>query len=182
MRTFMKRITFIFILIFSGYTYTEERAYCDLLPFPESSMNTILEARKNPKASQACLDCQGDSCSIKPSASKSNACKRIYCTPSKRSKADVFVDDSFNSGGLARDTNVRLVFRYSISKEGRMEDIEVIEMSENTQVIKSRVDSKDIFEKVIASISKRISYEPIQVDGKIVKLTNLYNEYTYYSE
>ena len=63
-----------------------------------------------------------------------------------------------------------------------MEDIEVIEMSENTQVIKSWVDSKDIFEKVIASISKRISYEPIQVDGKIVKLTNLYNEYTYYSE
>ena len=28
-----------------------------------------------------------------------------------------------------------------------MEDIEVIEMSENTQVIKSRVDSKEIFEK-----------------------------------
>ena len=63
-----------------------------------------------------------------------------------------------------------------------MEDIEVIEMSENTQVIKSRVDSKEIFEKVIASISKRISYEPILVDGKIMKLTNLYNEYTYYSE
>ena len=92
------------------------------------------------------------------------------------------MDDSFNSGGLARDTNVRLVFRYSISKEGKMEDIEVIEMSENTQVIKSRVDSKEIFEKVIGSISKRISYEPIQVDGKIMKLTNLYNEYTYYSE
>ena len=55
-------------------------------------------------------------------------------------------------------------------------------MSENTQVIKSRVDSKEIFEKVIGSISKRISYEPIQVDGKVVKLTNLYNEYTYYSE
>ena len=182
MGTSMKRITFILIIIFSGYSYSEERAYCDLLPFPENSLNAILQARNNSKVSQACLDCQGDSCSIKPSAVQSKVCKRVYCTPSKRSKADVFVDDSFNSGGLARDTNVRLVFRYSISKEGKMEDIEVIEMSENTQVIKSRVDSKEIFEKVIASISKRISYEPIKVDGKIMKLTNLYNEYTYYSE
>ena len=41
----MKRITFILIIIFSGYSYSEERAYCDLLPFPENSLNAILQAR-----------------------------------------------------------------------------------------------------------------------------------------
>ena len=178
----MKKIFLIFSLLISGFVLTEERAFCDLIPFPENSLNTILETRKNPKAVEACLDCSGDSCSIKPAMSQSKVCKRIYCTPSKRSKADVFVDDSFNSGGLARDTNVSLVYSFSISKEGKMTDIEVLEMSENIKVIKSRVDSKDIFAKVIESISKRISYEPVIVNGKKVKITNLYNEYTYYSE
>ncbi|GIS33215.1 MAG: hypothetical protein Ct9H90mP4_11290 [Gammaproteobacteria bacterium] len=79
MGTFMKKITFVFILIFSGYSFSEERAYCDLLPFPENSLNAIFWVHvRILKFLKACLDCQGDSCSIKPSAVQSKVCKRVF--------------------------------------------------------------------------------------------------------
>ena len=160
----MKKIIYVLSLIFISYfNYSEEAqpVACDpMIPMTDSILSAVLKHRDS--AFNTCLSCQGSSCSFKSwDDSRTLAvCKRLFCTPS-------FVSPGFETPADTPSGKSSFTYSYGISKEGFLENIEVLKAE---GAFKKR-DAK----KFLKSRTRKTRFEPIiykKVPYEIVNLTS----------
>ena len=160
----MKKIIYVLSLIFiSHFNYSEEAqpVACDpMIPMNESILSAVLKHRDS--AFNTCLSCQGSSCSLKSwdDSKTLSVCKRLFCTPS-------FVSPGFETPADTPSGKSSFTYSYGISKEGFLENIEVLK---SEGAFKKR-DAK----KFLKARTRKTRFEPIiykKVPYEIVNLTS----------
>ena len=160
----MKKIIYVLSLIFISYSNSSEEVQpvaCDpMIPMTDSILSAVLKHRDS--AFNTCLSCQGSSCSFKSwDDSKTLAvCKRLFCTPS-------FVSPGFETPADTPSGKSSFTYSYGISKEGFLENIEVLKAE---GAFKKR-DAK----KFLKARTRKTRFEPIiykKVPYEIVNLTS----------
>ena len=160
----MKKIIYVLSLIFISYSNSSEEVQpvaCDpMIPMTDSILSAVLKHRDS--AFNTCLSCQGSSCSFKSwDDSRTLAvCKRLFCTPS-------FVSPGFETPADTPSGKSSFTYSYGISKEGFLENIEVLKAE---GAFKKR-DAK----KFLKARTRKTRFEPIiykKVPYEIVNLTS----------
>jgi len=160
----MKKIIYVLSLILISYSNSSEEVQpvaCDpMIPMTDSILSAVLKHRDS--AFNTCLSCQGSSCSFKSwDDSKTLAvCKRLFCTPS-------FVSPGFETPADTPSGKSSFTYSYGISKEGFLENIEVLK---SEGAFKKR-DAK----KFLKARTRKTRFEPIiykKVPYEIVNLTS----------
>ena len=160
----MKKIIYVLSLIFISYfNYSEEAqpVACDpMIPMTESILSAVLKHRDS--AFNTCLSCQGSSCSLKSwdDSKTLSVCKRLFCPPS-------FVSPGFETPADTPSGKSSFTYSYGISKEGFLENIEVLK---SEGAFKKR-DAK----KFLKARTRKTRFEPIiykKVPYEIVNLTS----------
>ena len=160
----MTKIMYVLSLIFISYfNYSEEAqpVACDpMIPMTESILSAVLKHRDS--AFNTCLSCQGSSCSLKSwdDSKTLSVCKRLFCTPS-------FVSPGFETPADTPSGKSSFTYSYGISKEGFLENIEVLK---SEGAFKKR-DAK----KFLKARTRKTRFEPIiykKVPYEIVNLTS----------
>ena len=160
----MKKIIYVLSLIFISYSNSSEEVQpvaCDpMIPMTESILSAVLKHRDS--AFNTCLSCQGSSCSLKSwdDSKTLSVCKRLFCTPS-------FVSPGFETPADTPSGKSSFTYSYGISKEGFLENIEVLKAE---GAFKKR-DAK----KFLKARTRKTRFEPIiykKVPYEIVNLTS----------
>lgn len=117
------------------------------------------------QASSICLNCAGKECEMKSwqkeQAGDATVCKLLFCTATKVSR-------SFKRPDGAKKGRTKIKFNYNISEEGQIKDIRVKSTS-------GKMNDRQAY-KYLQSFVRKTTFEPLVIDDKEYKLTNLMSE------
>jgi hypothetical protein len=163
------RIKIIFLTTFFFSSFLSAEPNICLTDFQEKLSKDSIEKIKTMrvKAFKHCLNCGTSSCSLKKwdEANKSNQmiCNRLFCKPVKTSKKTLFISNENHGFG-----KTFVEFIYAIDASGNIKDIVLKD-------VKGEMDRKRA-KSYLKDNLKALSYEPIEIDGKIYSLVDLYGK------
>ena len=153
-----RALVFISLCLTSLHVVSEPRT-CPVSVIKKNQIKTIVERRQT--TFKHCLACEGEQCVFKewPAEGKdfADACKLLFCTPTKMPRKMFVSDDTAKEGGV--------FFTYGINKKGRVDFVEVTELRGELTEESALELIRDFFE--------RRRYEPIVIDGKAYELVDL---------
>lgn len=147
------------VAVLSSTAYADLPTSCPTQVLQKSQIASVLERRTT--TFKHCLECNGQSCQLKRWAAGgqqfAQMCKVLFCTPTKIPKSATTPLDAEQDGEFR--------FTYTIGKNGRIENIQVADIS-------GGITPRQAL-KLAKSTYKRRRYEPIVVDGVEYELSNL---------
>ena len=127
----------------------------------ESQVNKLLDLR--PKAIKHCLICGSNSCTLKKwdEANKKNesVCKRLFCKPTETNR-NVFASSEGHGFG-----KTSVLFTYSISKEGRVQKVNLLQSKGKMKPKRALIFLKDNL--------RMLKFEPLIIEGKFYSINEL---------
>tara|TARA_B100000579_G_scaffold57393_1_gene40987 strand:- start:315 stop:1094 length:780 start_codon:yes stop_codon:yes gene_type:complete len=151
-------------VIYRDYLNLNETMYClnDWQgKMPTSILNRVDKLRG--AAAKHCLSCSNNECRMKiwpeGNAKEQLLCKNIFCKPEKNVNKSIFMEDDYTSG------KTTAIFNYSINENGRIFDIEVLQVKGSM--------SKRNSERYISELLKTQQYLPLIINDESYKITNL---------
>ena len=130
----------------------------NMVAMNEDILNAVRKHRDS--AFNTCLSCKGASCSFREfNESKTLAvCKRLFCTP-------IFISPGFETPADTPSGKSSFTYSYNISKEGSLENIEII----SVEGVFNKKDAK----KFIKARMRKTKFEPVVFKNKAYEIVNL---------
>ena len=160
----LKKIFLILGLILSPSIFSSEYTQCDFNTELGTGNNEVISSYRE-KAFDTCLKCEGNSCKINsfpPKSANANICKHLFCKPIKKRK--------IQGEEIPTDLKIgysKFEFSYKITEKGRINDVEIISLE-------GVMNQRDAY-RWTTTVTKRIIYLPVKIEGKTYEITNLTN-------
>ncbi len=131
---------------------------CEYAELKKDALPTVLDLR--PKLFHTCLSCQGNRCVAnewsRDQVEEELLCKRIFWTPTRVSKTNVIA---------RRSSPLRVWFTFTISTDGRVEDIELVSFEGDIE--------EEALLRLIENGAIRTRFEPLVVADKTYEIVGL---------